>query len=298
MIDDRLVHNSSQILRLLLYGKSSVNDIIKQTSIYKNYVFAANRFLEQSGFVVRTRDKGIHEQKAFIELTEFGHKLARFIENTDRFDRSFETLSQTIKNNFDVQENVASKTLRSLLRNRGWSDDEMNHYDVYEKYTRLLEKDCLSVLIHGITNLYGQYLLRFNPNRNAKELLERIIVTRLSRYLISQVENTVELKSYKCEHCGAENSLKSYEFMEKNYQRLFESGFIGDYVHIPFSARMITKEVRSILESLFLVMDFPNEYHKKKMEEEIHILDSGDSNNVNVASRKRLMSYCAELSNR
>lgn len=65
-----------------------------------------------------------------------------------------------------------------------------------------------------------------------------------------------------------------------------------DYVHIPFSMRMATREVKDILKSLFLVMDFPREYLKHKLEEELQILNSCDPSNANVASRKRLILLC------
>ena len=92
MISNRLVQDCSQIMLLLLHGKSSVNDIIRQTGIYKNNVFEANRFLEQSRLVVRGPNKEIHKQKIFIELTKLGRRLGEFINSTDIFDGSFEAL--------------------------------------------------------------------------------------------------------------------------------------------------------------------------------------------------------------
>ena len=82
------------------------------------------------------------------------------------------------------------------------------------------------------------------------------------------------------------------ELMEENCQRLLQYGFIDEYVHIPFSMRMATREVKDILKSLFLVMDFPREYLKHKLEEELQILNSCDPSNANVASRKRLILLC------
>src|SRR5215831_4282533 len=115
---DRLVQNCSQILFILLKGRQSVNSIIEQTGIYKNYVFEANRFLEQSKLVARVSDKEVHKQKEFIQLTDFGRKLAHFIQNTNKFDESFDVLKQAIDNKFNVPR-IGAKQLRSLLKNRG-----------------------------------------------------------------------------------------------------------------------------------------------------------------------------------
>ena len=182
--------------------------MIKETGIYKNKIFDANRFLEKCKLVVRVPDKNNHnerghKQKIFVELTEFGHKLAGFIESTNKFDNSYDGLKLAIKNNFDGPHNATGKTLRSLLRARGWVDEDMNRFEEYEDYIRSLERDCLSIIIYGIANLYGSYLLRFDPNKSAKDLLQEIMITKLSKYLIAQVESS----KLRCKHCDAENSI-------------------------------------------------------------------------------------------
>jgi hypothetical protein len=53
---DRLVCNCIQILRLLLDGPTNVNSVIKQTGLYKNYVFEANKTLKKAELgLVETR---------------------------------------------------------------------------------------------------------------------------------------------------------------------------------------------------------------------------------------------------
>jgi len=55
----------------------------------------------------------------------------------------------------------------------------------------------------------------------------------------------------------------SNEIVEENSRRLF--GVIGDFWHIPFNNRFITKEVQDIIRCLFLITDLP----KEVMEQEI-----------------------------
>ena len=94
---ERLVQDVSQILLLLLKGKSNVNSIIKETSIYKNRVFDANNFLEKAKLAHKIKDKQVHKQKIYLELNEFGQELASFIENTEKFEKLFNQLKNTIK---------------------------------------------------------------------------------------------------------------------------------------------------------------------------------------------------------
>ena len=158
-----------------------------------------------------------------------------------------------------------------------------------------METDCLSVIIDGIKNIYGRFLLQFKPNKLATELLEKIIINdRLSKYLLSQIKSTVSHQSAKCESCGAENSLGAAELMEESCEALFSGSLLADYVHIPFNLKVATREVKDILKSLVLVMDIPREYVKDKAEKELKILNSCDPNNANVVSKKRLISYYAE----
>ena len=97
MMNDRLVQDLSQILLFLLNGKTNINAIIKKTSIYKNRVFDANNFLEKAKLAHKIKDKLIHKQKIDLQLSEFGQELASFIENTEKFEKSFEQTKKYYK---------------------------------------------------------------------------------------------------------------------------------------------------------------------------------------------------------
>ena len=103
-MEDRLVQDVSQILLLLLKGNTNVNAIIKQTSIYKNRVFDANNFLEKAKLAHKIKDKLVHKQKIYLQLNEFGQELASFIENTEKFEKSFNQLKNTIKRVYHLPE--------------------------------------------------------------------------------------------------------------------------------------------------------------------------------------------------
>jgi len=73
-MDDRLVSDCNQILRLLLKDNTHVNDIIKGTSLPKNRVFTANDFLESIKLINKTNHPK-HKQKILVSLTDFGKHL-------------------------------------------------------------------------------------------------------------------------------------------------------------------------------------------------------------------------------
>jgi len=297
-------------------GRYSVNYIIEQTGIYKNYVFEVNGFLEQSKLVDRVLDKEVHQQKEFMQLNDFGRKLARFIENTNKFDESFDVLKQAI-DKINVPD-IGAKQLRSLLKNRGWNDEEINRFGKDIFYIENFAISCLSVAVDVITNTYALCILQFDPNESAKELLMKVMMYKLSLYLQMRIEYEVNNR-YRiiCKNCGAKPSLGkeemrkqcSNEIVEENSRRLF--GIIGDFWHIPFNNRFITKEVQDIIRCLFLITDLPKEVMEQEIKQLIN--DSEDYKKLdgpprfsiqllneiegkNIHSRKRLYTFCAELS--
>jgi hypothetical protein len=305
MMEDRLVQDVEQILLLLLKGKTNVNTIIKQTSIYKNRVFNANKFLEKAKLAHKIKDRQVHEQKKYLELNEFGQELANFIENTEEFEKSLEQLKNNIKQIYYLPQGTKKKTISSLLLNRGLSPLEISTYRDDLGYAEDLGNDSLSVLLDGIVNKYALFLLEFSPNSYAKEFLKEIIIRRLSKYLLLKVESMVRYDNFRCEKCGMDLSEKVTaqhrikEMTEENGLRLFN--FLEDYVHIPFNNRHISNEVKDIVSCLFSVFHLPKDYVEWKIEENIEVCKNASTNNlvIDEAQAKRniesQINYLTEL---
>ena len=301
-MEDRLVLDVSQILVLLLKGKTNVNTIIKQTGIYKNRVFVADNFLEKARLAQKIRDKHVHEQKIYLELNKFGQELASFIENTEKFEKSFDQLKNTIKRVYHLPEGTEKKLIRSVLLNRGLNQQEIDSYMDDLGYAQDIGSDSLSVLLDGIVNKYALFLLEFSPNSHAKEFLKEVIIRRLSKYLLLKVETIVKYDYLRCEKCGmdlseqvtAQHRIK--EMIEENGLRLFD--FLDDYVHIPFNNRHIGNEVKDIVSCLFLILHLPKDYVEWKIEENIEVIKNARTNNEIVQAKRNIKSrinYLAEL---
>lgn len=270
---DRLVQDASRILLLLLKGKANVNYIIKETGIYKNRVFKANEFLEKAKLANRSKDTKVHKQKEYIQLNEFGQELANFIENTTKFEKSFEQLKKTIKHIYYMPEDTEKKAIRSLLLGRGLNQQEIDSYRDDLGYAEDFVSDSLSILSEGILNKYALFLLEFDPNSRAEEFLKEVIIHRLSKYLLLRVETIVKEHHLKCEKCGMDLSKQVTarhridEMIEENGSRLFN--FLEDYVQIPFNNRHIKDEVKGIISCLFSTFHLSRSYIESKLEESI-----------------------------
>jgi hypothetical protein len=289
---------------LLLKGRTNTNAIIKQTGIYKNNVFEAIKYLEKAGLAIRFKDKKVHRQKVFIRLNEFGQQLADFIENAEKFEKSFDDLRNTITRFCDLPKDAEKKVIRSLLLNRGLNRQEIDKYTAHCAWAWMFERDSISVLIDGIVNKYALFKLEFSLNNYAKEFLKEIITRKLSKYLLIRIEDTVKdeyIRSEKYEidlpkQVATKNRIN--EMIEKN-------GFLFFYFldrQIPYSNRHIRNEVKNIVSSLFSIFHLPMEYVEQKIKNPLtprgnpYLDEDKDEVRSEVRSAQReIYSYVAEL---
>lgn len=108
-------------------------------------------------------------------MNEFGQQLADFIENAERFEKSYDELRNTMRRIYHLPKDAEKKVIRSLLLNRGLNYQEIERYRDHVTYAEAFETDSMSVLIEGIVNKYALFLLEFSPNNYAKEFLKEII---------------------------------------------------------------------------------------------------------------------------
>jgi DNA-binding MarR family transcriptional regulator len=78
---DRLVNTSKHILRLLYDGSTNANQIIKQTSSDRSYVFNVIKTLQEEGLISESTNPEIHKQKKTKNLTELGREIAEIIKS-------------------------------------------------------------------------------------------------------------------------------------------------------------------------------------------------------------------------
>src|SRR6266571_9120653 len=118
---DRLVSNCIQILRRLLDGPTNVNSIIKETGLYKNNVFEANKTLKKAKLVTKNR-KG--KQTFILKLTELGDEVAKLMNSITEFNKSYAELASFIKMNFRFEDSD-NKGLKNKRLAINWKEDEI-----------------------------------------------------------------------------------------------------------------------------------------------------------------------------
>jgi hypothetical protein len=277
-MDDRLVQNMSQILRLLLRDKTNINSIIKQTGIYKNNVFEAIKYLEKAGLLAKFKDKKVHRQKVFTQLNEFGQQLADFIENTEKFEKSFDDLRNTITRIYDLPKDAEKKVIHSLLLDRGLNRQEIDSYEDQILFAEAFESDSMSVLIDGITRKYALFLLEFSPNKFAKDLLKEIITRRLSNFLIIRIENIIKEAHFRRENYEIDlpkpvtMKNKTNEMIEEISSLFFY--FVKEQVNYTYKNRHIRNEVKNVISSLYSIFHLPKESIDQKLKEVIEFRES------------------------
>jgi DNA-binding MarR family transcriptional regulator len=184
---NRLVITCIHILRLLLNNNTNVNTIIKQTSSDRTHVHRAIKTLERAQRILETKTPA-HRQKKIKRLTSLGQEVAEINQSLDKFNMYYSELRQKIKENFNIPEHIDEKKHKSMLLARGWDNDEINHYNDWTEEAITFEAASASVIVEALINRYAVLLARFNPNKEAKEILIRVITDALTKYLLSLLE--------------------------------------------------------------------------------------------------------------
>lgn len=121
-------------------------------AIYKKLValvFSRNKYpiiniidyLEQSGLLMTTM-RGV--QKEIKTLTRLGYKFVKLVNDLDEYVKSCSDLQDAIKRDFDLDNYIGNKEQRSILRSKGWTQDEIDEYDNLLLCSKHLTSDLIS----------------------------------------------------------------------------------------------------------------------------------------------------------
>jgi len=135
-MNNRLVSDCTQVISTL-YGKSeSVNNIIRETGIYKTYIHNALRKLKKEKLIEQNKSK--RGKKIESQLTRTGNTLGELLYNIRQFRANYSLLMQSIYENLDIEPDLSVTTqktpipfeeqLKSKLMSRGWKPDEISSY--------------------------------------------------------------------------------------------------------------------------------------------------------------------------
>jgi DNA-binding HxlR family transcriptional regulator len=111
---DRLVKTCIYILRLISDKNLQVNEMIAQTGINdKTHLFEAIQTLENAKLLKRSRIRTT-KQKKLLVIEQTGRDLVNFMNSIDEFRKSFQSLTKTIDEYFNLDEHyvIMSEAIR------------------------------------------------------------------------------------------------------------------------------------------------------------------------------------------
>ena len=298
-MDDRLVSDCNQILRLLLNDNTHVNDIIKGTSLPKNRVFTANDFLESIKLINKTKHPK-HQQKILVSLTDFGKYFAKLIVNFEKFDESLKSINEVVKQ-FNDYNRSDEDVRKNILSHKKWNEHEIKNYDLHLGYINELEIDFLDIIINVIEHIYTYILTIFTPDKEAKDYMNYLFSNKIIYYLQNKVEKTIpdEIQT-TCKKCNNDMTQeidlehKVDELYREMSDRLFDS--IDDYMKCLFSHTLVSKEIKNLIISTVDLMNLPKKFLDQKIKdmEESSIEDS-EENDKYKENIKPLKSFYQSL---
>ena len=303
-MNDTPVYNRNQILRTILNGPKSVNNIVKDTGIYKKYVL--ERYLpifEKAALVTRSKDRKIHKQKEFLRLTDLGVELAELLDSMDVFDKLHLELRNKIKQTFNdsAKPTKQKKASKSLHRSKGLGEQEINSYNINAEMAWYFEKKSLSICIDVLKTSYAYIISKFSPNDSANDLLLKTFANMIDKYTLMELESLGnEINHYfSCKDCGHElpvskeiqDDQKSALILIESCRQMFE--FIKQHAPLIFADNsFISKETRNVISSLFSICNPPKEFLEVLIKAEA---ETEHPTNENSNRHNQVLSFYREL---
>ena len=141
-INEELVLRGNQIMSTINGRKLNKNAIIKDTGLNRTTAFSVIiPFLVRCNFIEVRKDKKIHKQKEFLELTKTGKEWIEFIHEIERFNTLFDYLAKQIEEKFESQDKKFANILISDYLKDIFDKNENKLNDFFTfKQNVLLEK--------------------------------------------------------------------------------------------------------------------------------------------------------------
>ena len=283
-MNDRLVQDCNQILCLLLDGKMHVNETKRKTGLPKKRLFEARDFLEMANFL-RQSSSEKHKQKIDLELTLLGTKYAHFMKNVEKFEKAYERFVKSEQENYHSVIHLSKEARKSLLLSKSWHPDEIEDY--VQNYEDIIdfEVDSLNILLDALINVYGIFLLRFNPNEYCKELISKTFSNNMSFYIQKKLDKAYPLDYQRsCKKCGHDlseeivkrNWLKKVGEIYKNNGDLI-CDRLNDYVPSMMGNRFIGSGMKEIFFIIFDIMDLPKHYVERLVDRDTKLVKSPET---------------------
>ena len=192
-MNNRLLKTSKKILCLLFDKNLHVNEIIRQTSPDRSYIISTIKTLEREGLIAR--NKRTKKGKEIVkQLTEVGHELVDMSRSLEQWKRSYFELHKAYVEKLMIDDGSNKHNIKSILKNRGLSDEEINLYDDTKKSVELMLYTCKKDVMDTVVCRYAFILSKFSLSDTAKNILYDII-RDAAVFQLSQDEGDINIKN-------------------------------------------------------------------------------------------------------
>jgi hypothetical protein len=275
-----LIPHSKHILLVLLKKNNNVNGVfrsLEQTGFkYKRDVLDCMDYMEKAKLITKQTTK--NSMKMEVSLTALGNKTATVITNTKKYISSRSKLEQSVADKLSVTHMSEIKAAQikgckifdqvvqhnmlvypgSILKNRGWGDDEILRF----AYDGLLPTLGIRHLINKSPNfvisiLLDKYrmLLELEPNDLARTIIQKIIID-----LITELMEYVHSDPHF--YHGRSEQERIVDQMTGQAMR-FTDRVTADG---GFRYKFMTEEVTEVLDSIFSIIETRGELIQKRID--------------------------------
>ena len=129
-------------------------------------------------------------------MTEFGVEVVKFNSCIEEINRSYSGLKNALIQNFSITEDLDEIQIKNKLRSRGWSSKEIEFYPEFARYASLLATESLSMIYNVFMYRYFSLLLEYEIKRDAKIILNKMVVDALEYHISTTGDILTKRMSY------------------------------------------------------------------------------------------------------
>jgi DNA-binding HxlR family transcriptional regulator len=244
-----------------------VNQIIRKTgSTDKQRIINYIRDLEREK-IIKTKSSSAHQQTKIKRLTNLGWDLTKLFHNLERYTHACSQLRQ-VNEEFYIPSGANNNTRNSMLRNRGWTSEEISNYDKIRQQTLLAEDiGSPSEVVNVILTKYILMLHKFTLKQNSigKLILDKIIMDSVYAQFSIAAGDAVSSNSWLPREDLEFERRVLHDVFDSSYVVLSDKNVIGTslmkvcLMDNPFDNRFISTKIRRILDSTYALLNVPNE---------------------------------------
>jgi hypothetical protein len=201
-----------------------------------------------------------HQQRYVVSLTPLGKELAELIVDLEGYKNSYIALRNAIDKNFQIPKQKGGKALRSILRNNGWNEQELEWFSHYYEMIGLLLANADDILHKVLTKRYALMLREFGKiSEIAKAIVNKIIIDgRIFQisFILRDIENDYSSPSMterRADQVKAEY-VDTYTFINQDVLDHFDESVAQDYY-----PKVILHEAKNMLLSFLFILKPPRE---------------------------------------